>query len=77
MFVGKQLVNACYSHLAALSQVLLGALFLGLIFGIYKRTGWVFGCRLSGIFTLLVVLSGFFCGAGGLGSPLLCRAVRV
>ncbi|WP_120952329.1 hypothetical protein [Helicobacter sp. L8] len=74
LFVGKQLVNACHSHLAALSQVLLGVLFLGLIFGIYKRTGWVFGCRLSGIFTLLVVLSGFFVGLGVWDRP--CYAER-
>ncbi|WP_104706403.1 hypothetical protein [Helicobacter bizzozeronii] len=62
LFAGWQLVNACHSHLAALSQVPLGALFLLLVFGIYKRTGWAFGCKMSGIFTLLVVLSGFFVG---------------
>ncbi len=64
LFVGWQLVKACHSHLALFSQVFLGAFFLLLVFGIYKRTGWVFGSKLSGIFTLLVVLSGVSVGLG-------------
>ncbi|WP_235852495.1 hypothetical protein [Helicobacter vulpis] len=74
LFVGRQLVNACHSHLAALSQVPLGALFLLLVFVIYKRTGWAFGSKMSGIFTLLVVLSGFFVGLGVWDRP--CYAER-
>ncbi|WP_104728528.1 hypothetical protein [Helicobacter felis] len=74
LFAGWQLVKACHSHLAALSQVPLGALFLLLVFVIYKRTGWAFGCKMSGIFTLLVVLSGFFVGLGVWDRP--CYAER-
>ncbi|WP_104759895.1 hypothetical protein [Helicobacter bizzozeronii] len=74
LFAGWQLVKACHSHLALFSQVFLGAPFLLLVFVIYKRTGWVFGCKMSGIFTLLVVLSGVFVGLGRWDRP--CYAER-
>ncbi|WP_121021166.1 iron transporter [Helicobacter vulpis] len=67
--VGAQLIMTCHSYLALLSEVLLGALSFLPIVKIYKHTGWVFGCKMSATFTLLVVLSGFFIGLGYLDYP--------
>ncbi len=62
--VGAWLAKACHSHLALMSEMILGLLSFLPIVQIYKYTDWSFSCTLSGFFNGLVVVGGFYMGLG-------------
>ncbi|WP_233709817.1 iron transporter [Helicobacter salomonis] len=62
--VGAWLAKDCHSHLALMSEMILGLLSFLPIFQIYKYTSWSFSCALSGFFNGLVVAGEFYMGLG-------------